>query len=555
MARLILLPQQREVEVRPGESALGAIRRAGVGLESPCDGAGTCGKCRVRVVDGAAAETAHPTISIAEAAAGIRLACRLHPTADLTLELGRDRSLDGRVWEGETLTAVRVAPAASVRDERDSIWLHYRGKPPAPLIAWTRGFSPKGLAVDLGTTTLVVTLLDLETGRELATASAVNPQVRFGHDVMTRIQRASTPEGLGELTGVVRKELNRLIAETCAAAAADPAEVVDAAVGANPTMLELAAGIDPSELGRLPFRVDMESGTSHPASRFGLAVNPAARVYVPPVAHAFVGSDISAGLLASGFFHRRAPTLFLDIGTNGELGLAAGGGWFVTSAAAGPAFEGMGISRGMRAADGAVEAVSLVAGDLKVDTIGGGAAQGLCGSGILDLVACLVRLGVVDGSGRMARPGAAALPPAAAGRLREVDGRPVFAVADDVAFTQADVRQVQLAKGALRTAVDLLLAEAGQSAEALAEVILAGAFGHHLRPDSLEAIGLLPPGLAGRVTFAGNTSRTGAALLLLDADRRDLLEASMARVVHLALPESRAFQDRFVANLSFPASR
>lgn len=553
MPRLTLVPQGRGVEVLPDESALEALRRAGVGIESPCDGAGTCGKCRVRVVAGEAPETPHPDLGAAEAAAGVRLACRLRPTTDLTLELGRDRSLDGRVLEGEALSAVRVAPAARVRTEAAGAWLDYRGLPSARLEEWPADFSPKGLAVDLGTTTLVVTLLDLVTGREVATASAVNPQVRFGHDVLTRIQRASAPEGLRELADTVREELNRLIAETCAAAASDPAEIVDAVIGANPTMLELAAGIDPSGLGRLPFRVTIGSGASHPASRFGLKLNPTGRVYVPPVAHAFVGADISAGLLASGFFERRDPTLFLDIGTNGELGLNAGGRWLVTSAAAGPAFEGMGISRGMRAAEGAVEAVSWDGADLRVDTVGGGAAQGVCGSGILDLVACLVRLGAVDRSGRMLRPGeGGALPPAVAARLREADGKPAFAVADGVVFTQADVRQVQLAKGALRTAVDLLLAEADISAGALREVVLAGAFGYHLRPESLDTIGLLPPGLAERVTFAGNTSRTGAALLLLEADHREALEARMRRVVHLALPESRAFQDRFVANLSFP---
>jgi uncharacterized 2Fe-2S/4Fe-4S cluster protein (DUF4445 family) len=271
------------------------------------------------------------------------------------------------------------------------------------------------------------------------------------------------------------------------------------------------------------------------------------------VAHAFVGSDISAGLLASGFFQREGPALFLDLGTNGELALASGDRRLVTSAAAGPAFEGMGISRGMRAAAGAVEAVSVGSDGLEVRVIGGGPARGLCGSGLLDLVSCLVRLEVVDRSGRMIRPSAAGrLPAFAAERLTEIDGKPAFLVAPGVAFTQADVRQVQLAKAAVRSAVDLLLEEAGLGADALRNVVLAGAFGYHLRPASLEALGILPCGLAPRIEFAGNTSRTGAGLLLLDADLRGQLERDMRRVRHLAIPERRAFQTLFVDNLSFP---
>ncbi|MBE0618612.1 MAG: ATP-binding protein, partial [Proteobacteria bacterium] len=268
---------------------------------------------------------------------------------------------------------------------------------------------------------------------------------------------------------------------------------------------------------------------------------------------AFVGSDISAGLLASRFFEREGPLLFLDIGTNGELALNAGGRWLVTSAAAGPAFEGMGISQGMRAAPGAVEAVQVDRDGVKVRVIGGVAARGVCGSGLLDAVACLRRSGVLEANGRMRRFSEAhAVAPGIAEHLAEREGRPAFRLADGVFLTQADVRQLQLAKGALRTAVDLLLAEAGVETAELREVVLAGAFGYHLRPESLEAVGLLPPGLGERVTFAGNTSRLGAGLLLLDRTARASLGAWMGRARHLPLPESRTFQDAFVRNLAFP---
>lgn len=554
MAWLVVAPSGRRVPLASGASVLTALRRAGIELESPCGGEGRCGACRVRVEDpGDVQETPHRRLSPPEVREGWRLACMLVPKRDLTIHLPADALLDARILEGERLSAAHLAPAARLVLRNGAATLSYGREAPVALPAWRGGAAPLGLAVDIGTTTLVVSLLDLSAGRELATASALNPQAAFGHDVLSRIQKGSTPQGLDALAAAVRGALNRLIRESCDEAGAQATDVVDAVLGANTTMLQLAGGIDPAPLGRVPFRVGISGGRSYPATRFGLDLNPAARVYVPPVAYAFVGSDISAGLLACRFFEREGPMLFVDIGTNGELALSAGGRWLVTSAAAGPAFEGMGISQGMRAAPGAVEAVHTDGETLDVRVIGDAPARGLCGSGLIDAVAALLRLGALEPSGRLRRPAEAdRVAPGARERLAERDGKPVFRLADGVYLTQLDVRQLQLAKGALRTAVDLLLAEAGVRPEDLREVVLAGAFGYHLRPESLEAIGLLPRGLADRVTFAGNTSRLGAGLLLLDASLRGVLEARMAQTRHLALPESRAFQDAFVGNIGFP---
>ncbi|MDW7712124.1 MAG: ASKHA domain-containing protein [Deferrisomatales bacterium] len=556
MPSLVVKPSGRAIPVTQGGTVLEALRRAGIELESPCGGEGVCGKCRVRVEGPEGVpETPHRLLPAHEAREGWRLACRLVPEGDLTVHLPPDALLDARILEGERLCAGRLAPAARIVAAADAWHLEYEGEEAAELPGWQPGTAPKGVAVDIGTTTLVVSLLDLATGRELATASALNPQTAFGHDVLSRIQKGSTREGLGELATAVRGVLNRLIGETCREAGADAGEVVDAVLGANTTMLQLAGEFDPAPLGRIPFRVGITGGRSYPAARFGLDLHPAARVYVPPVAHAFVGSDISGGLLACRFFEREGPLLFVDIGTNGELALSAGGRWLVTSAAAGPAFEGMGISQGMRAAPGAVEAVHTEGGALEVRVIGDVPARGLCGSGLIDAVACLLRAGALEPSGRMLRPGEARglLDPGFAERLVERDGRPAFRLAEGVFLTQADVRQLQLAKAAIRTAVDLLLAEAGTPPSDLREVVLAGAFGYHLRPESLEAIGLLPSGLSERVAFAGNTSRLGAALLLVDGGARSKLAARMAETRHLPLPESHTFQDAFVQNLSFPA--
>jgi len=548
---LTILPAGIRVAMEPGETVLAALRRAGIEIESPCGGEGVCGRCRVRLEDvRQAPETPHQKLSTADVGRGWRLACQMNPPGDAALHLPVNALVDARILEGERLFAERLSPAVQVHEGETGYRLRYGGGAEQPLSPWDARWTPKGCAIDIGTTTLVVSLYSLVTGEELGTASAVNPQTRFGHDVLSRIQKGSEPAGLAQLAATVRDALNELVDDVCAGSRSNHQEILDGVVGGNPTMLQLAAALDPGPLGRLPFVVGIASGRSHSSQVFGLKTHPQALVYVPPIAHAFVGSDISAGLLAARFFDRDGPLLFIDIGTNGELALNAGGRWLVTSAAAGPAFEGMGISQGMRAAAGAVETVEVGPAGLAVGVIGGGAASGICGSGLIDAIASLLRLGVIEPSGRM-RPAADLVEPLLSNRVA-VDGRPAFRLAPEVLLTQRDVRELQLAKGAIRTAIDLLLKAAGVDPDELQEIILAGAFGYHLRPASLEAIGLIPAGTADRVTFAGNTSKVGAGLLLLDADLRRGLEDQMEGVQHLALPASDSFQAAFVGNLGFP---
>lgn len=555
MPNLEITPLGTSATVPPGESLLTALRNAGVELESPCNGEGICGRCGVWVeAPSDVPETPHRNITREQADQGLRLACRVRVDRDLRVRLPEDFSLDARILEGDRIAGIHLQPAARVIEEGGRPWLVYGGDRQA-LESWEPGFGPKGLAIDIGTTSLVLTLLDLATGEELATSSSLNPQTRYGHDILSRIVKGSTPSGLQELADTVQGALNRLLDRACRAAGTDSREVVDVVVGGNTTMLQLAARMDPEPLGHLPFTVGIRGSAVYPAGQFGLRVNPAARLYVPPIAHAFVGSDISAGLLSCDpFFEGGGPLLFVDIGTNGEMGLNAAGRRVVASAAAGPAFEAMGLSSGMRAAAGAVEAVRTDGENLEIRTIDGVPAKGICGSGIIDLVATLLRLGVIDPSGRMRRQEEReGLSSEVAERLDSLDGKPAFRLGVGVFFTQDDVRQLQLAKGAIRTGIDMLLESTGTSAADLENLVLAGAFGYHLRPESLEAIGLIPPGLIRKITFAGNTSRTGCAELLLDASRRDYLQDRMAEVEHLPLAEGAEFQDRFVGNLHFPS--
>ena len=557
MPTLTVLPFKKQVRLDSHESVLEALRRSGFEIEGPCNGQGICGKCRVRVKHPEKVpETPHRRISESDSREkGIRLACRLIPQTDISLHLPDDFTVDARILEGEQLSGVDLKPAAVV-SHNGSYRMKYAGEDTgAELARWKPQYSPKGLAIDIGTTTLVITLFCLQTGRQLSTASSLNPQTRYGNDVVSRIQMGSTQQGLDELTAVVRKELNRLIAEICKNSRAAPDEILDVVIGGNTTMLQLAAAISPAPLGRLPFSVDIKSGASHTASRFGLAMNCAGKIYIPPIVHAFVGSDITAGVLACGCLEKKKPVLFVDIGTNGEMGLNSGDRFIVASTAAGPAFEGMGVSCGVRAVPGAVDSACYNGETIDFKTIDDRPARGICGSGIIDTVAALLRAGAIDPSGRMKKPAQADdVQPLVAERLQLIDENPVFQIAEDVYFTQADVRQIQLAKGAIRTGIDMLLAEAGLAPEDLAEVILAGAFGYHLRPESLATIGLIPAQLSRKVHFAGNTSKTGCALLLLDASLRAYLEKKTLNIEHLPLAQKGSFQDLFIENLNFPAA-
>lgn len=580
MPKLTILPSGDTVQIQSGETVRDTLSRLGIEIEGPCNGKGICGQCHIWVESPEdVPETPHENLTRKQLRKGLRLACRVTPQRDLTIRLPDEVCIDGekayqreqyRILEGDQFSDIPSAsgqatrtepsfekkpePAVFVYKDNGVNWIRYNRKIKMRLDIWQDGFLPKGLAVDLGTTTLVLTLVSLDSGEELATASGLNPQIRFGQDVMTRIQVGSSPEGLAELTEAVRMGLNHLVKEVCEDSKSQSSEVLDIVVGGNTTMLELAAGIDPAPLGRVPFTVDINGGQSYRIQHFGLDVNPAAQVYIPPITHAFVGSDISAGLLmCNGFFRPEGSILFVDVGTNGEIGLSREGRRIVTSTAAGPAFEGMGLSSGKRAGVGAVERVETDGDTIRTYTVGDAPAKGICGSGIIDLTACLLRLGIVDYTGRMkSAKDKKGLSQQAASDLMELGDKPAFCIGEGVYFTQEDVRKVQLAKSAIRTAIDMLLEKIGTTVPD--EVFVAGGFGRSLRPESLEAIGMIPRGIGSRTSFMGNTSRLGCNSLLLDSSLRGFIEQQMAEVEHVQLVDDPDYMDRFVENMNFPAT-
>jgi len=560
--RITVNPLDEIVESKSGESLRETLLRNGINIEGPCGGQGICGQCGIWVESpDDVPPTPHKKISPEQEKAGLRLSCRTYPKTDMTIRLPEDFSRDAHrirqaqhILEGERISWGRVASAVHIsRDDHAWRMRYDRASDSVVIPGWREDMEPKGLAVDLGTTTMVVTLISLLSGEELATASSLNPQSSYGYDVISRIRYASTQEGLDRLHDTVARGLNQLIRQACSDSESDPQEILDVVIGGNTTMLELAAGIDPSPLGVVPFRVDIEGSTSYPASHFGLEVNPVARIYIPPIIHAFIGTDVTAGLLMSGdFFDAESRILYIDVGTNGEIAVNNQGERLATSSAAGPAFEGGTLTSGMRAAMGAISSVTTDGKGLEYSTLGDIPPRGICGSGIIDLLACLLELGIVDGTGKMKTPEECSeVSPSLRKMMELVDGQPALRLGDNVLFTQADIREIQLSKGAIRASIDTLLGEAGLSAEDVERIIIAGGFGFYLNPRNLERIGLIPPHTSHKVDFAGNTSRSGCVWLLNDITYRRYLESRVAGITHISTAELPSFMERYISSMEF----
>jgi uncharacterized 2Fe-2S/4Fe-4S cluster protein (DUF4445 family) len=435
------------------------------------------------------------------------------------------------------------------------------------LIAVERGDTTArrfGIAFDLGTTTVVATLLDLSTGTPAGVESALNSQQPFGADVITRISATMMdPGNLDKLQNLARETLTELTRAVCAQGGVEPHEVYEVALAGNATMTHLVLGIDPEPLGMAPFIMATRLYPEVLAADLGLGgvVHPRARAVVFPAFGAYVGGDITAGLLASGMDRDARVRLFVDIGTNCEIVLGNRDWLLATAAPAGPAFEGAAIRCGMRAADGAIEVVTMTPEELGLKVIGDAEPQGLCGSGLVDAVTGLVRVGLLDASGRFVpEDEAASIAPGLADRLTMVGKERVFvlhwrgAAEDSIYLSQRDVRELQFAKAAIATGWQILLEEAGLTSADVKQVLLAGSFGSYLSPASAIRIGLVPKVPVMRVVSAGNVAGEGAKMALLSLRERAGGLALLEEVRYVELSDRADFNDRFIEQLPFPAA-
>jgi len=592
------LPFERTTRVPPGTTLFSAAHWIGLPIDSTCGGRGTCGKCKVRVVQGCPdAETAdHRQLRPAEIADGWRLSCQARIYEDMTCEvpqllrvpkaatmgLGRLVILDPNIrkvylelaeptLEDQRSDVARLRDALTVeghdmvagvpvlrtiprvfREAGFQVTAVLAGEHLVAVEAGDTTGDCFGVAFDVGTTTLVGTLMNLRTGMAASVLSTLNGQAPFGADVISRISHGMNgPESVLELQAAVVGTMNSILAELYREAGVSADRTYEAVVVGNATMLHLLFGIDPSPLAVMPFTPAFMEPMSVVSSEVGLDIHPQGYIQTLPALGAYVGADIVAGVLATSIVREDKMRVLVDVGTNGEIVLGSGQRALATAAPAGPAFEGSQIRCGMRATVGAIEGVQL--GDtVELQVIGGDVPpEGICGSGLVDAVAQLLLAGLLDHSGRMKTADDVPGHPLR-DRLIDVDGVRAFLLADGVYLSQKDVRELQFAKGSIATGIKVLMDILGVETKDLDEVLLGGSFGSYLNPESAKVIGLVPPVDVDRIIAVGNSAGEGAKIALLSYRERQVAFELPARIEYVELSGRADFNDAFVSVLAFP---
>jgi uncharacterized 2Fe-2S/4Fe-4S cluster protein (DUF4445 family) len=603
--RLRFLPDGAEVRVPGGTPVFDAASWNGIAIDSTCGGHGTCKKCKVRIVKGdVPVGTVDPrAFTTEELRAGWRLACRATARGDLVVEVPSLQTRPKAALAGVGRHVI-LRPAVqkrhlvlaepSMEDQRSDLQRVLEGLEdlePRASIELLRSLGAVlreanfdvtavvcdeelidvepgdttarrfAIAFDLGTTTVVATLLDLESGQPVAVRSMLNRQQPYGADVITRISATMMDDtALSALRERVHETVTSLVGEICAEGGVSPREVYEVTACGNVTMIQLALGIDPEPLSMAPFVVSAHSLPSVLASDLGVEVHPRAPAFVFPSLGAYVGGDIVAGMLATGLTRDRRLRLFIDVGTNSEIALGSHERVLATAAPAGPAFEAAQIKCGMRAAEGAIEGVKVQGDALALEVIGDAEPVGMCGSGLVDAVAELVENGLLDHSGRFVpEEHAAALHPALASRLTTIGKERVFVLhwrGDDpkasVFLSQRDVRELQFAKASIATGWRILMGELGVGPDDVTQVLLAGSFGAYLSPLSAVRIGLVPKLALPRIVSAGNVAGEGAKIAALSSRERAEAYSILREVEYVELSGRADFNDMFIDQLAFP---
>ncbi len=554
----------------------------GYRLAAPCGGGSRCGKCRV-VIANAPAPTASDLrlISKEDLLAGVRLACATAPLEGMDIRLEQTGYRAAHIateghsvqypFHPQVVTKAARLTEPGLDDQRADLdrlaeALAMDGLTASPdvlkelpgalrrcgweVTAALRGHAVIGLnperlygaAVDIGTTTLAAYLVDLTTGEEVAVTSALNPQKAWGDDVITRADHAKAG-GLEALQAAVASEIDGMIGRLCHTAGVDRSSIAHVVVAGNTVMMHLFAGVSPEHIAQAPFTPAFTSAMELPAAALGLHLHPNAAVTMLPCVSGYVGADTVAGLLAAGMNEQFEPSLLIDIGTNGEIALAAAGKLFACSTAAGPAFEGAHIRCGMGGVAGAIN-TAVVEDGIRFTTIGGEPARGICGSGLLDLVAGLLDAGVIDETGRLERNNAP-------GWVSFDEEGIVIDSVSGVKLTARDIREVQLAKAAVAAGIDVLLAEAGIGVEDVKTIYLAGGFGSYLDKRSAGRIGLIPLALADKAVAIGNSSGAGAKAVLLSTEAMEEAKRLAKAIRYIELSARQDFQQAFIEKMLF----
>ncbi len=595
MAKIFIKQLGKNFEYVPKKNLLQLLLENDIFVDNPCNGNGSCGKCKVRVLEGnlpPLSQGERKLLKEDEINAGIRLSCFLVPEEDITIEiLQKERKhkilTTGYVPEFEFKPAIckkifeiKMPTLETQSPFEDSLcevlgskkinWKvlrEYEGSygtvtgvfNDSELIALETGDTTEflyGVAIDIGTTTVVAALIDMNNGEELATASRINPQKKFGLDVLTRITyELEHPEGSKEeLQKTIVEAINEMVEELCSEGKVKKENIYEISIAANCTMMHFLLGVDGTSIGKSPYAPVFTKAKNILASDLGIKATKCARVYCLPSVSSYIGADIVAGAYVCELHKAERNILFIDIGTNGEIVLSKGGRLLSCSCAAGPALEGMNISSGMRAAEGAIEDVVVTENGLDLKVIGDEDPIGICGSGILAAVKELLRTGIVKSNGAFIKKE----------QLEESDYRYEMiqlngnkrefllkSTPEQILITQGDVRQVQLAKGALLSGFYALLKQANLGMNELDKVMIAGQFGAHLPADSLVGTGILPEEVKDKLVYVGNSSKTGAYMALMSVEVKIEIETLAGEMEYMELGASEGYEKLFSQCLIF----
>jgi uncharacterized 2Fe-2S/4Fe-4S cluster protein (DUF4445 family) len=597
-------PSNQEFRVPPGVTVFDAASWNGLAIDSTCGGHGTCKKCKIQVLEG---EVPVSRLDIRaftpeQLKDGWRLACVSRANSNLkidvpplatrpkaaTVGVGRqvilrpgvqkrfveltepslhDQRTDlDRLRDGASdlefdadLTVLRTLPTI-LRSSNFQVTAVVVGNKLIAVEAGDTSEQNYAIGIDLGTTTVVATLLDLVTGTPMAVKSMLNKQQPFGADVISRISATMMdPQAAGLMQKAALDTFNELISEVCSEAGISSNQVYATSIAGNATMVQLLLGVDPEPVGVAPFITASQTWPIMTAGEIGIDILPTARCYIFPSFGAYVGGDIVAGVLATGMDRDKRTRLLIDVGTNCEIVLSNGETILSTAAPAGPAFEAASIACGMRAADGAIEVVQITDGDLVLGVIGDATPIGICGSGLVDSVYALHKAGLIDDSGRfVADEVALEIAPKLASRLvTRVEGDRVFNLYTEgetpVFLSQRDVRELQFAKASIATGWRLLLEELNLKDDDIQQVLLAGSFGSYLSPTSAVGIGLVPKLPVLRIVSAGNVAGEGAKMVLLSDTERHGADALLEEVTYVELSDRADFQEKFFVELGLPS--
>ena len=519
-------PDGKQISIHPGATVMEAAGQAGIILNTFCGGIGTCKKCLIKI----------------EPSGQEVLACQYHITSDLTVTIpDESRFFEQKILEHGIDTEIEATAA---------IYEKYLGKASADKIF--------GIAVDIGTTSVVAKLINMTDGQCLATEATLNPQSRYGDDVISRIAYAHDQDKLSELHRVIIDCVNDLAAKLCKKMSVDTKFICEMCVVGNTTMNHIFLKLPVSQLGQAPYKAFSLEAHDLRAGQLHLEMNQAGNIHTVENISGFVGSDTTAVALAVDIDSAEEMTLVVDIGTNGELLLGTKDKLYAASCAAGPALEGARITCGSRAAEGAIEAVVINEGDIDLDVIGNCPARSICGSGLIDAVAVLLDLGVIDLTGRFVEPAKLKekLSPAILSRISEQDGEPAFVLYENdngsrVFLKQKDIRETQLAKAAIRAGIKLLQKRIGLDDDDIEHILLAGAFGNYIRKESALRIGLLPDVPLERIVFVGNAASSGARMALVSQHYRDKSREIAKKIEYVEIAHEPNFQDVFADSILF----